>query len=82
MKTDLVLTMGEYLAMCCDVPKQVNPPARDARHIPITTESDLKRNDEADRCRCDRWGHPCDGCTRHKQGQRASVQDFANKEPR
>lgn len=30
-------------------------------------------------CNCDRWGHPCPGCTDHKQGQRATVQDLATK---
>jgi hypothetical protein len=82
MKTDLVLTMGEYLAMCCDVPKHVNPPARGAHHIPITAEGDVGTKNDGHGCRCDRWGHPCPNCTDDKQGQRATVQDFGNKEQR
>ena len=39
MKTDLVLTMDEYLNACC-VASRVKPPAKDARHVPITTEND------------------------------------------
>jgi len=82
MKTDLVLTMDEYLAMCCDIPKHVNPPTRGAHHIPITAEGDFGPNNEARACRCDRWGHPCPGCTGQNHGQRAPVQDFGNKEQR
>jgi hypothetical protein len=77
MKTDLVLTMGEYLAMYGDVPKHVNPPGKDARHIPVT--ADVKPRNEAHGCRCDRWGHPCPGYADQKQGQRATVQDLATK---
>ena len=82
MKTDLVLTMGEYLAMCCDVPKHGNPPGRDAHHIAITAEGDIGPNTKAQACRCDRWGHPCPGCIDDKQAQHVTVQDFGNKEPR
>jgi hypothetical protein len=84
MKTDLVLTIGEYLALCCDVPKHVIPPGRDARHIPITAEDDVEPNIETHGCRCDRWGHPRSGCTdqKHEQLQCATVQDFANRESR
>jgi hypothetical protein len=66
MKTDLVLTMGEYLAMCCDVPKHVIPPARDARHIRITTERNVELNIESRGYRCDRWGHLRPDCTDQK----------------
>ncbi len=38
MKTDQVLTMNEYLDACCSIPRHVNPPAGDARHIPITED--------------------------------------------
>jgi hypothetical protein len=82
MKTDLVLTMGEYLAMCCDVPKQVNPPGKDARHIPITAEGDVETKNVGHGCRCDRWGHLCPSFTEYKQEQCAPVQDFGNKESR
>lgn len=82
MKTDLVLTIGEYLALCCDVPKHVIPPASDARHIPITAESDIESNNDAHGCRRVRWGHPRPGCTDQKRGECAPVQDFANKEQR
>lgn len=75
MKTDLVLTMDEYLNMCCGVPKHLNPPATDARHIPITAEGDIGPKSEAHGCRCDRWGHPCLGCveSRHEAEQNAGV---------
>jgi hypothetical protein len=61
MKTDLVLTMDEYLKACCLSQHQVDPPAQDARHIPITTKHDGGPAREHG-CRCDRWGHPCPGC--------------------
>jgi hypothetical protein len=67
MKTDLVLTTGEYLAMCCDVPKRVNPPARDAHHIPITAESDIGPENKAPACRCDRWGHLSPSCPEERK---------------
>ena len=56
MKTDVVLTMDEYLDQCCAFPKPVSPPAREARHVPITAEKDLESSTEAHSCRCDRWG--------------------------
>ena len=56
MKTDTVLTMNEYFGACCVVPKHVNPPADNARHIPITSEVDARSEEHG--CRCDRWGHP------------------------
>jgi hypothetical protein len=62
MKTDLVLTMDEYLKAWCVAPHDVNRPAKDARRVPITTrdEVDLDRREHG--CRCDRWGHPCPNC--------------------
>jgi len=80
MKTDLVLTMAEYLAMCDYMPKHVNPPGKEARHIAV--RSDVESRNEEHGCRCDRWGHPCPNCTDHKQGQRATVQDLATKKQR
>ena len=71
MKTDLVLTAGEYLAMCYDVPAHVNPPGKDARHIPITAGGDIGTKNEGHSCSCDRWGHPCPGCTEHKKEEHA-----------
>jgi hypothetical protein len=62
MKTDVVLTMDEYLAQCCALPKPVSPPMSDARHVPITAENEPHLGTEADSCRCDRWGHPCPEC--------------------
>jgi hypothetical protein len=82
MKTDLVLTTGEYLAMCCNLPSHVDRPDKDARHIPITAGADVGAKNEGHGHRCDRWGHPFPGCTEYEQGQCATVQDFDNKEPR
>jgi hypothetical protein len=82
MKTDLVLTMDEYLAMSCDTPKHVNPPGNDARHIPITDGGDVGTKNEEQGCRCDRWGHPCPRCMEHEQLQCASVQNFGKRESR
>jgi len=64
MKTDLVLTMDEYLDECCVVPKHVSPPAPDARHISITAGDNPDLNAGEHSCRCDRWGHPYPGCAK------------------
>ena len=37
MKMDFVLTMDQYLNACC-VGRRVKPPAKDARHVPITAQ--------------------------------------------
>ena len=75
MKTDVVLTMDEYLAQCSAFPKPVTPPAIDARHIPITAENEPHLGTEPHRCRCDRWGHPYPGCVEssHVAEQSAAV---------
>jgi len=75
MKTDVVLTMNEYLDQCSALAKPVSPPARDARHVPITTENELDSGTEAHGCRCDRWGHPCPGMrqSQHEAEQNAAV---------
>jgi hypothetical protein len=75
MKADVVLTMDEYLDQCCAFPKPVSPPAREARHVPITAENDLESGTEAHGCRCDRWGHPCPGCVNspHEPEQNAAL---------
>ena len=62
MKTDLVLTMDEYFN-ARRVALPVKPPARDARHVPIAPADDVDLHREQHACRCDRWGHPCPGCT-------------------
>lgn len=61
MKRDRVLTMDECLNEWSAVPRRVDPPACDARHIPIAegNDVDLGRNERS--CNCDRWGHPCPG---------------------
>ena len=56
MKTDTVLTMNKYFDACCGVPKHANPPADNARHIPITSEG-VSPESEEHGCRCDRRGH-------------------------
>jgi hypothetical protein len=61
MKTDLVLTMDEYLNACCVAPR-VKPPAKDALHVPITAQDNVDLHPEKRGCRCDRWGHPCVDC--------------------
>ena len=58
MKTDTVLTMNEYFDACCGVPKQVDSPADNACHIPITSEGDIDPRSDEHGCQCDRWGHP------------------------
>jgi hypothetical protein len=75
MKTDLVLTMDEYLDQCCITTKHVSPPAAEARHIPITAGDNRDSEPEAHGCRCDRWGHPFSGCvkSRHEAEQNAAV---------
>jgi hypothetical protein len=82
MKTDRVLTMDECLNEWGAVPMRVDPPACDARHIPIAEEKGMDSRTSVRSCNCDRWGHPCRGCTDNKQGQHATVQDFDNKEQR
>ena len=62
MKTDVVLTMDEYLNRCF-VARRVKPPGKDARHVPITEEDKTDVHATNRGCRCDRWGHPCTGCT-------------------
>lgn len=74
MKTDLVLTIDEYLDRCCVVPKRLSPPDRDARHVTITAEEQVDASVEVPGCRCDRWGHPCPGCLKL---QAASEQEIA-----
>jgi hypothetical protein len=75
MKMDVVLTKDEYLNACCVAPHHVKPPAKDARHVPITAEADLDLKNEAHGCRCDRWGHPCPECleSMHDAEQDATV---------
>jgi hypothetical protein len=63
MKTDRVLTMDECLNQWGAAPMQAEPPACDARHIPITKEKDVDVRTKARSCNCDRWGHPCPNCS-------------------
>lgn len=66
MKMDVVLTMNEYLK-ACRAARLVRPPARDARHIPITLENFVEAHPKEHACRCDRWGHPCPDCAENKK---------------
>ena len=75
MKTDTVLTTDEYFAACCAVPKHVNPPARNARHIPITGEEDIDLRNKKHGCRCDRWGHPCPNCLEQRKPRLCAAAD-------
>jgi hypothetical protein len=63
MKTDLVLTMDEYLKGYCLLGRPITPPAKDARHVPITVKDNANIHPTNHGCRCDRWGHPCADCT-------------------
>ena len=69
MKTDRVLTMDECLNEWGAAPMQVDPPACDARHIPITKEKDVDLRMNARTCNCDRWGHPCPIATNRNRKQ-------------
>ncbi len=73
MKTDVVLTMDEYFNKCGGVPKPVNPPADDARHIPIPSEVDARSEEHG--CRCDRWGHPSPGCLEERKSRLCPAAD-------
>jgi hypothetical protein len=66
MKTDLVLTMDEYFNACCVAPR-VKPPATGARHVPITPQDNADVHTKQHGCQCDRWGHPCPGCTENEK---------------
>jgi hypothetical protein len=65
MKTDLVLTIDEYLGECCVASKHVRPPVPDARHVAITTKNNVDSEAASPGCRCDSWGHPCSDCREH-----------------
>jgi hypothetical protein len=73
MKTDLVLTMDEYLN-ACSIARRVNPPASDARHVPIAVQEDAEVHKEHG-CRCDRWGHPCPDCLENREPQLCAAAD-------
>jgi hypothetical protein len=75
MKTDLVLTMDEYLAQCRIATKEVSPPSSDARHVLITTKHDIEFSTKAHGCRCDRWGHLRSDCIEHKPETRTASPD-------
>jgi hypothetical protein len=68
MKTDVVLTMDEYLDQCRAFRKPVSPPASDARHVSITAENEPASGREAYGRRCDLWGHPCSECVKPPHG--------------
>ena len=75
MKTDTVLTMNEYFAVSCTLTRHVNPPADNARHIPVTSEENIDRRNEEHGCRCDQWGHPCPGCLEEWKPQLCAAAD-------
>ena len=72
MKADVALTMDEYLKACCLSSHYVNPPQKDARHIPITTEDHAGLTPREHGCCCDRWGHLCPACVEKRNPQPAS----------
>jgi hypothetical protein len=73
MKTDVVLTMKEYLNGCCGAPHHIKAPAKDARHVPIAAEKDVHAGTKARNCTCDRWGHPCPDCDERKIQPKAEL---------
>jgi hypothetical protein len=77
MKTDVALTMDEYLDQCYALPEPVSPPAPEARHVPITAENGLDSGTEEHGCRCDRWGHPCPGCVKSPHETEHNAAAFA-----
>jgi hypothetical protein len=82
MKTDRVLTMDEYLDACCVVPTSVNPPARDARHVPITVADDHDSDTKAHGCRCDRWVIPAPVVSRASRKATPRLPIFGQKNKR
>jgi hypothetical protein len=72
MKTDLVLTMDEYLNAWPLTPR-VKAPAKDARHIPITGDIDSRNKEHS--CRCDRWGHPRPNCLEKRKPRLCAAAD-------
>ena len=79
MKTDLLLTMDEYLDRCSVVPQRPSPPGRDARHVSITAEEQVDSSAEARGCRCDRWGHPCPGCLKSRPASEQEIATLAER---
>jgi len=77
MKTDVVLTMDEYLDQCCALPKPVRLPGSDARHISITAEDNLDSGVGIHGCRCDRWGHPYPSCVKPRGANGTGVISLA-----
>ena len=75
MKTDLVLTIDEYLDQRCVVAKRLSPPGRDARHISITADSTVGVHS----CRCDRWGHPCSGRLKSRPASEQAIATLAER---
>jgi hypothetical protein len=73
MKTDRILTMFEYLDQWGLIPMRVTPPAGNARHVPIATETNVAPTSHEHACRCDRWGHPCAGCVEERKLRPLSV---------
>jgi hypothetical protein len=66
MKTDRVLMIEEYLDQWGAVPMHLEPPACDARHVPIETVKEVDSGTKSRNCNCDRWGHPCPSCVEPK----------------
>ena len=66
MKIDRVLTMSECLASWYGGVSCVNPPADDARHVPITVEGDIGPKNKAEIS--DRWGHLSPSCPEERAG--------------
>ena len=82
MKTDLLLTMDEYLDRCCVVPQRLGPPDCDARHVAITAEEQVDASAEVLGCQCDRWGHPCPGCLKSQAANEQEIATLAERKER
>ena len=76
MKTDVVLTMDEFLNACCAVPHHIKPPADGVRHVPIAEQKDVHIGNNGHSCNCDRWGHPCANCVEPKIQPRSELPAF------
>lgn len=75
MKTDRVLTTEQWINEWLAASPHVDPPACDARHVPITSEGNLDPRKKDHGCRCDRWGHPWPDCDEKRKPRLCAAAD-------